>query len=126
MKYKKNKETKTNKMNRNRKKERKEAEELQLAIEVLNNESTPKYPKGSYIMFGSEKNDENGNPLFCCAHYNKMYFPQKHEYIKHLVSSPPEWQNISEEEATKICTMFDVHTMMRLNYVAAPIWEREE
>ena len=94
-----------------------EDEEVMLAIEVLNHEATRKYPKGSYITFASKSNKGDKNVLLSCSYYNKMYFPKKNEYIKHLVCKPPEWQNITKEEALKICEMFDRHTIVNLVYV---------
>lgn len=117
MKYKKIKKMKTNKTNKNMKREISEEDEIKLAIETLNNEATRKYPKGSYIMFTSESNKGDENVLLSCAYYNKMYFPKKNEYIKYLIYNPPEWQNMTKEEALKICAMFDRQTIMNLVYV---------
>jgi hypothetical protein len=96
---------------------RTEEEEITLAIETLNNEATRKYPKGSYIMFTSESNKGDKNVLLSCAYHNKMYSPKKNDFYKYLVSKPPEWQNLTKEEALKICAMFDRHTIMNLVYV---------
>ena len=121
MKYKKTKEMKTNKTSKNmkNKNERTEEEDIKLAIQVLNNEATRIYPKGSYIMFSSKSNEGDKNVPLSCSYHNKMYSPEKKDFYKYLVMRPPEWQNLSEEEALKICKMFDRHTIMKLVYVSS-------
>jgi hypothetical protein len=117
MKYRKTKEMKTNKTNKNMKKELSEEDEIKLAIEVLNNEATRIYPKGSYIMFTSKSNEGDENVLLSCSYHNKMHSPEKKDFYKYLVWNPPEWQNLTMEEALKVCAMFDQQTIMNLVYV---------
>lgn len=96
-----------------------EEDEIKSAIKVLNNEATTKYPKGSYIMFSSKSNEGDKNIQLSCDYHNKMYSPEKSDYYKYLVMRPPEWQKLTEEEALKICAMFDKHTIMNLVFVSS-------
>jgi hypothetical protein len=82
---------------------------IKKAIEMVGKVPGAKYPKGSYIMFTAEHNkDEKPESVSCCW-YDKV--GGKMPY-KHIVSNPPEWQNISMEEADKIVEMFDKYLYM--------------
>jgi len=88
--------------------------EKQLAVlEILSKEIPFKYPKGSAIVFSQNSYDsENeGFTKFSCGWYDKIGkgFP-----LQNIISRPPEWQNLTEEEAEKICKMFDDPIMIKI------------
>jgi hypothetical protein len=86
-------------------------EEIKIQLEALKlvdhivAELPVKYPRGSAIMFTNWMHDntpaEPGGDRFYCCWYKKQ------KEVQSIVSTPPEWQNLSIEEADKICDMFD-------------------
>jgi len=82
-------------------------------MQLLNTQAKTKYPSGSSILFSfNGKKDEKPGTWSCCW-YNKVGTDPK----KNIVSKPPEWQNISYEEALEICAMFDKHICLRMKFV---------
>ncbi len=82
-------------------------------LNVLQSDAkTTKYPKGSYVFFtASHKNGEKPASVSCTL-CNKTGILTS----KHIISRPPEWQNITIEEMHKIFQMFDEHLYMPLVY----------
>jgi hypothetical protein len=78
---------------------------------VKSDVKTTKYPKGSFIMFTAEHNKGEQPESVSCCWYNKTAIRGKN-----IVRNPPEWQNISMEEADKIVEMFDKYLYMPLVY----------
>lgn len=88
------------------------------ALELVTGEIKPKYPKNSKIQFSGSCNKGEEPVTVSCSWYNKVGRPDgKVVDRKNIVSSPPEWQNITYEEAKKISEMFDDCSFLIIQYV---------
>lgn len=76
------------------------------ALGAVGSEIKTKYPPGSFIMFSGSRDKDEELKTVSCNWYDKVGGSKPY---KHIVSKPPEWQNISKEEADKIIEMFDEH-----------------
>lgn len=91
-----------------------EKEQENQAMKLLQKEAKVKYPPGSYIIFSSSRNKGEEIITASCGWYDKVGGKSP---LKHIVSKPPEWQNIPIKEAEKISEMFDRNDFMNIVYV---------
>lgn len=89
--------------------------QMEKAFGIVGTEFKIKYPQGSYIMFTASYNKGEKPKSVSCSWYDKVGGNSKSG--KNTVFKPPEWQNITMEEADKIVEMFDDYLYMPLVYV---------
>ena len=100
-------------MNNTQKKEIKRRQ----AIALLNGMKI-KYPKGSKIVFSTSYRKGETPAFTSCSWYDKVGGKSP---LKHIISKPPEWQNIPYAEARKIAEMFDRRMFMDIVYTPRPV-----
>ncbi len=83
------------------------------ALGMVGTEYKTKYPKGSYIMFEGSRMKEEELKTVSCSWYDKVGGPKPY---KHIISAPPEWQNIPIEKADEIAELFDEHFLWVWEY----------
>ncbi|MDQ3022689.1 MAG: hypothetical protein M3R36_19310 [Bacteroidota bacterium] len=73
-------------------------------LELLNKEVLNHHPEGSMIVFSSKNLIDNEPDTFTCNWYDKkgIGFP-----LQNIIEKPKEWQELTLEETSKICSMFD-------------------
>ncbi len=86
-------------------------QETENVLGMVGTEFITKYPEGSYITFTSDRKKGEEITQVSCAWYDKEGTK------KNFVSNPPEWQNITQEEAEKIAKKFDQSMFLGMVYV---------
>jgi hypothetical protein len=92
------------KLEESRREEWMREEARERVLQMVNTEFKTKYPPGSYIAFAGYRNKDEKLTTVSCKWYDKVGGKRP---LQHKVYNPPEWQNISKEEADKIADMFD-------------------
>jgi hypothetical protein len=95
-----------------------EKEAEQRVLQMVSNEFTNKYPPGSKIVFNANRNQGEPITKVKCTWYNKIGGTPLN--YKDNINNPPEWQNLTKEQAIEISKMFDHRWDCSMVYITDP------